>query len=158
MGATATHVERATLGVVDGDDIRRGTIPWAPISLPMKRELPVKPRLLIVEDEVMIRIFMRDVFEGAGFKTREAANADEALELLKAEEFAAILSDIEMPGSMTGVDLAWVVNSKWPRTGLVLVSGRRLPSLMRMPTKAKFIAKPCQVDLLLQTVSEVLLP
>ena len=34
----------------------------------------------------------------------------------------AILSDIEMPGTMTGVDLAWVVNSKWPRTGLVLVS------------------------------------
>jgi CheY-like chemotaxis protein len=64
---------------------------------------------LIVEDEVMIRIFMRDVFEGAGFKTREAANADEALELLKSEEFAAILSDIEMPGTMTGVDLAWVV-------------------------------------------------
>jgi len=157
VGATATHVERPTLGVVDGDDIRRGTIPWAPISLPMKRELTVKPRLLIVEDEVMIRIFMRDVFEGAGFKTREAANADEALELLKAEEFAAILSDIEMPGTMTGVDLAWVVDSKWPRTGLVLVSGRRLPSLMRMPAKARFIAKPCQVDLLLQTVSEVLL-
>ena len=47
------------------------------ISLPMRRELPVKPRILIVEDEVMIRIFMRDVFEeAAGFKTREAANAE----------------------------------------------------------------------------------
>ena len=53
---------------------------------------PAKPRLLIVEDEVMIRVFMRDVFENAGFKAREAANADEALELLKAEEFGAVVS------------------------------------------------------------------
>ena len=114
VGAIATPA----LGVVEGDDLKRGTIPWVRISLPMRRELPVKPRILIVEDEVMIRIFMRDVFEEAGFKTREAANADEALELLKAEEFAAILSDIEMPGTMTGVDLRlggqFQVAENWP--------------------------------------------
>jgi DNA-binding NtrC family response regulator len=115
-----------------------------------------KYRLLIVEDEVMIRIFMRDVLEAAGFKMREAANADEALELLQAEEFAAVVSDVEMPGTMTGVDLAWVVEKKWPRTGLVLVSGRRLPSLMKMPAKVRFIAKPCHVEALLHAVREVL--
>ena len=43
----------------------------------MSAAQPAKPRLLIVEDEVMIRVFMRDVFENAGFKAREAANADE---------------------------------------------------------------------------------
>jgi DNA-binding NtrC family response regulator len=111
---------------------------------------------LIVEDEVMIRIFMRDGLEAAGFKIREAANADEALELLQAEEFAAVVSDVEMPGTMTGVDLAWVVEKKWPRIGLVLVSGRRLPSLMKIPAKARFIAKPCHVEVLLHTVREVL--
>jgi DNA-binding NtrC family response regulator len=115
------------------------------------------PRLLIVEDEVMIRVFMRDVFEGVGFKTREAANADEALALLKAEEFAAVVSDIFMPGTMTGLDLARMIELKWPRTGLVLVSGRGVPSRTRMPAKARFIAKPCHVDVLLQMVREVLL-
>ena len=47
-------------------------------------------KVLIVEDEVLIRAFMRDVFEEAGLKVREAANVDEALELLKAQEFAAV--------------------------------------------------------------------
>ena len=122
----------------------------------MSAARPVNPRLLIVEDEVMIRVFMRDVFENAGFTAREAANADEALELLNAEEFAAVVSDIFMPGTMTGLDLARVIDPKWPRTGLVLVSGRGVPSRTRMPAKARFIAKPCHADLLLQTVREVL--
>ena len=122
----------------------------------MSAAQPAKPRLLIVEDEVMIRVFMRDVFENAGFKAREAANADEALALLKAEEFAAVVSDIFMPGTMTGLDLARVIDSRWPRIGIVLVSGRGVPSLARMPAKARFIAKPCHVDVLLQTVRDAL--
>jgi two-component system, response regulator PdtaR len=116
----------------------------------------VRARILIVEDEVLIRAFMRDVFEEVGFTTREAANADEALELLKVEEFAAVVSDVEMPGTMTGVDLAWVVDRKWPRTGLVLISGRQLPSRGGIPAKARFIAKPWNMDVLLQTVREAL--
>ena len=114
------------------------------------------PRILIVEDEVLIRMFMRDVFEEVGLKTREAANADEALELLKVEEFSAVVTDIEMPGTMTGLDLAWAVDTKWPKTGLVLISGRTLPSLGSMPVKARFIAKPWQMETLLQVVREVL--
>ncbi len=115
-----------------------------------------KPRLLIVEDEVMIRVFMRDALESAGFQAREAANADEALELLQAEEFAGVISDIFMPGSMTGLDLARVIETRWPRTGLVIISGRGIPTPARMPAKARFIAKPCHVEVLLQTVREVL--
>jgi len=113
-----------------------------------------RPRILIVEDEVLVRMFMRDLFEEVGFKTREAANAEEALELLKAEEFAVVISDIEMPGK-TGLDLAWVVDSKWPRTALIIISGRTLPSPAAIPARAKFIAKPWQIDVLLQTVREV---
>jgi DNA-binding NtrC family response regulator len=105
--------------------------------MPSLRE--TRPRILIVEDEVLIRVFMRGVFEAVGFKVREAANADEAFELLKAEEFAALVSDIEKPGKMTGLDLAWAVDTKGPRIGLVIISGRHLPSPAAIPAKAKFI-------------------
>jgi CheY-like chemotaxis protein len=94
------------------------------------------PQILIVEDEVLIRVFLSDVLEDVGFKTRQAATADEALELLQVGEFAAVVSDIEMPGKTTGLDLAWTIDRKWPRTGLVLVSGRQLPSPAGMPAKA----------------------
>jgi CheY-like chemotaxis protein len=122
----------------------------------MPRSCPTRPKILVVDDEVLIRVFMRDVFEEAGFKTREAANGDEALELLNVEEFAAVVSDIEMPGKTTGLDLARVIDSRWPRTAIVLVSGRQLPSLSRMPAKARFIAKPWQTDVLVQTVREII--
>jgi CheY-like chemotaxis protein len=61
-----------------------------------------KPHILIVEDEVLIRGFMRDVLEEVGFKVHEAANADEALQLVTSQEFAALISDIEMPRSGVG--------------------------------------------------------
>jgi DNA-binding NtrC family response regulator len=115
-----------------------------------------RPQILIVEDEVLIRVFLSDVLEDVGFKTRQAANADEALELLQVDEFAAVVSDIEMPGKTTGLDLAWTVDRKWPRTGLVLVSGRQLPSPAGMPAKARFLAKPWNIDTLLQAVRDVL--
>jgi hypothetical protein len=58
---------------------------------------------------------------------------------------------------MTGLDLAWVVDRRWPRRALVLISGRHLPSPAGVPAKARFIAKPWHTDLLLQMVREVLL-
>jgi hypothetical protein len=70
--------------------------------------------------------------------------------------FHAVVSDIEMPGGKSGLDLAWIVDRKWPHTGLVLVSGRHLPSPAGMPAKAKFIAKPWDVGTFVLTVTEVI--
>ena len=69
--------------------------------------------ILVVEDEVLIRMVIADYLRGCGYKVIEAANADEALALLQHEEIAvdAVFSDIEMPGSMDGFGLA-----KWLRT------------------------------------------
>jgi CheY-like chemotaxis protein len=110
-----------------------------------------KAAVLVVEDETFVRTYMRDLLEDVGFHVHEAVDADGALEKLEGEEFDAVVSDIEMPGEKSGLDLAWIVDRKWPSTGLVLVSGRHLPSPAGMPAKARFIAKPC-----LQTVREVI--
>jgi DNA-binding NtrC family response regulator len=115
-----------------------------------------RPHILVVEDEVLIRAFMRDVLEEVGFSVREAANAGEALELMKSEEFSVLVSNIEMAGAGTTLDLAWTVERKWPRTGLVLICGRHLPTPAAMPAKVKFVAKPWQMETLLQAVREVL--
>src|ERR1700692_840399 len=114
------------------------------------------PQILVVEDEVLIPAFMSDVLQGAGFKTRQAARGDEAIELLQAPESALVICYIEMPGKMSGLDLAWTIDARWPRTGLILVSGRQLPSPSGMPAKAKFVAKPWQMETLLRLVREAL--
>ena len=80
------------------------------------------PRILIVDDESVIRTLLSAVFQGAGFEVRAAAAAHEAVRLLEAEPFDAVLSDIVMPG-MDGHELMRWVNERHPNTVCVLMSG-----------------------------------
>src|SRR4051812_33413326 len=83
--------------------------------------------VLIVDDEPLIRAYVRDVVEDAGYKAKEACTADEALQLIDDDGIDIVLSDIEMPGSLDGVELAWTVRNRWPEKSVILASGRRLP-------------------------------
>ena len=113
------------------------------------------PIVLVVEDEALIRLFIRGALEDGGYAAAEAQTADEALDLLQNDGYAAVVTDIEMPGALSGLDLAWIVETRWPEIGIVLTSGRTLPSPEEIPPGARFITKPCQTELLLQAVEEV---
>jgi CheY-like chemotaxis protein len=69
--------------------------------------------VLVVEDEVFIRMVISDYLRECGYRVIEAANADEALTILQHLEIDidVVFSDVEMPGSMDGFAL-----SKWLRT------------------------------------------
>lgn len=86
--------------------------------------------VLIVEDEPLLRFDAVDALENAGFSTFEAANADEALVLLKRNKIDTLYTDINMPGSMDGLGLARRVLSLWPKTRVIIASG-----LVRMTDK-----------------------
>jgi CheY-like chemotaxis protein len=68
--------------------------------------------VLVVEDEILIRMVIADYLRGCGYRVIEAASADEAMVILQHTEFEVdvVFSDIEMPGSMDGFEL-----SKWLR-------------------------------------------
>jgi CheY-like chemotaxis protein len=74
---------------------------------------PAIQTVLVVEDEVFVRMVISDYLRSCGYKVIEAANADEALVVLQHLEITVdvVFSDIEMPGSMGGFELA-----KWVRT------------------------------------------
>jgi CheY-like chemotaxis protein len=69
--------------------------------------------ILVVEDEILIRMVVADYLRNCGYRVIEAASADEAMVILQHLEIDVeiILSDVEMPGSMDGFQL-----SKWLRT------------------------------------------
>jgi DNA-binding NtrC family response regulator len=114
-----------------------------------------KGTVLIVEDEPLIRMFIRDALEQGGYSTDEAGNAHQALEMLENDSYKAVLTDIGMPGDLSGLDLALAVEMKWPEIGIVVTSGETLPAPNDLPPEARFVAKPVQVDILLQAVREV---
>ena len=101
------------------------------------------PRILIVDDEPLIRLDLADLLESMGFDVLEAANADEAILLLEADpQIGVVVTDIDMPGTMDGLKLAFVVRERWPPCRLIIVSGLNKLSEKDMPRGCLFMSKP----------------
>ncbi len=82
----------------------------------------VTKRILVVDDELSVREILAEGLEAFGFETRMAADADEAMEMLKKERFHLLLTDIDMPGR-SGIDLMNGAQAKFPDLDVVMVTG-----------------------------------
>jgi two-component sensor histidine kinase/ActR/RegA family two-component response regulator len=105
------------------------------------------PHVLVVEDEMMLRMRAVDIVEDAGFCSVEAVNADEALSILESRsDISLLFTDIQMPGSMDGLKLAHAVHDRWPAIKIILVSGQVSPSEAEKPADSRFFGKPLSVE------------
>ena len=101
------------------------------------------PVILVVEDEMMLRMLAMDMVEDAGFTAVEAVNADQAITILEARsDIAMLFSDIQMPGSIDGMKLAYAVHQRWPLIKILLVSGQMDLSKCEKPLNSRFFGKP----------------
>jgi len=108
-----------------------------------------KSRILLVEDETLVRIVGSDALTDAGFEVLEAASADDALRILEtADEVSVLLTDIRMPGSMDGLQLAHLVHARWPAIKILLTSGDTWPQRDAIPDDGRFLAKPYDLQTL----------
>ena len=100
--------------------------------------------VLVAEDDVLIRMMVVDALTDAGFTVIEAVHADDALSILIAQAKAvhALFTDIQMPGAMTGLDLAHHVRGKWPWIALLVASGNFRPPPTRCRSAAAFCLCP----------------
>ena len=99
--------------------------------------------ILVVDDEALIRMATVYTLQDAGYFVAEASNADEAIIMLeRCPDISAVLTDINMPGSMDGLQLSRLIRDRWPLIGLVVTSGRYLVKAAQMPARVHFIAKP----------------
>jgi len=105
------------------------------------------PKVLVVEDEMVLRMRAADIVEDAGFTPIEAVNADEAIAILESRsDIAVLFTDIQMPGSMDGLKLAHAVHARWPDIKIVLVSGQVKPTDAERPADSRFFGKPLGVE------------
>jgi two-component system, response regulator PdtaR len=99
--------------------------------------------VLIVEDELLIRINAVDMVEAAGFDVVQAGNADEAIKILEARsDIQLVFTDIQMPGSMDGLKLAAAVRGRWPPIKIVATSGHHAIRDGELPEGSIFLQKP----------------
>ena len=121
--------------------------------------MPTQPlvRILVIDDESIVRLDAREILEDAGYVVTEAASADEAMPMLAdGATTEAILTDINMPGTLDGLQLARIVDGQMPEIAIVIMSGHELPRREDLPLKATFVAKPFSASVLLQRVAEAL--
>jgi CheY-like chemotaxis protein len=110
-------------------------------------------KILVVEDEPLIRLGLASAIEEAGYEVTEAANADEAVRRLEAQpDIMLVLTDVDMPGSMDGIRLAHYVRDRWPPVQLIVISGKVGVKPGQLPPGARFVGKPYQEPALLGLV------
>src|SRR6186713_719830 len=105
------------------------------------------PNVLVVEDEMILRMRAIDIVEDAGFNPVEAVNADQAISILESRsDISLLFTDIQMPGSIDGLTLAHAVHDRWPSIKIILVSGQVKPAESERPADSRFFGKPLGVD------------
>jgi CheY-like chemotaxis protein len=99
--------------------------------------------VLVVEDERLARMHAMDVIADAGFKAVEACNADEAIAILEVRpDIQVMFTEVLMPGSMNGLQLARYVRDRWPPIKIIATSGGLAVSDDQLPEGGVFLPKP----------------
>jgi CheY-like chemotaxis protein len=122
----------------------------------MGRSASKRPVVLIVEDELLLRMDAVDMIAAAGFEVVEAANADAAIEILEARfDITVVFTDIQMPGSMDGLKLARAVRGRWPPIKIVATSGLVDVGEKDLPEGGRFLPKPYHPEVLADVLREL---
>ncbi len=112
--------------------------------------------ILVIEDEPLIRMAIADDLRDAGFHTLEAANADDALDILSTEaSIGAIFTDIDLHGKLDGLSLAWIVRDRWPPIAIIITSGKGRLDRSQMPDHAVFFPKPYNHRAIIQELARL---
>jgi DNA-binding NtrC family response regulator len=112
---------------------------------------------LVVEDELLIRICAACCLADAGFEVIEAADAEEAITALEARaDVVLVFTDVNMPGRIDGLDLAWEVSRRRPEIPVIVTSGKESPRDDQIPSGGRFLAKPYAPEALPRIVAQAL--
>lgn len=119
--------------------------------------MPRKALVLIVEDEPLIRFTTLDALEEVGHGVLEAGNADEAMVLFRnRSDIDIVFTDVNMAGSMDGIQFAQRVRALRPGIGIIITSGVVNLDPMMLPANTLFLPKPYAHDRLLSAIHELM--
>lgn len=113
---------------------------------------------MVVEDEFLVRDLVSCELEDNGFVVVGFDSADAALPYLREHggETALILTDVQMPGSLNGLDLVDILNNLWPGVPVLITSGGPLVDPRKLPPCASFLRKPWLPDDMVALVTGML--
>jgi CheY-like chemotaxis protein len=104
------------------------------------------PRILVVEDEPMVLMYVGKHFRDEGFDVVEASSGERALrEIAHNDTFDAVLTDVQLGGAINGWDVAEACRDKWPGIA-VLYSSADSTSFPRPVESSRYFSKPYEIE------------
>ena len=109
-------------------------------SQPISR-LPV----LVIEDEPVLRLYVLDIAEEAGFEPIEATSAADAIRILEQRpDIRIVYMDLDMPRGVRGIEIAAAIRDRWPPIEIILTAAFLTRGDIVLPERAEFHPKPIQ--------------
>lgn len=116
-------------------------------------------RVLLVEDELLIRLVAVEMLHDEGFEVIEAEDGAQAVELIDGPDgFDLLLTDVQMPGPIDGIQVAFHARQRHPGIAVVVVSAQPLNArrLDGLGPRHTFVSKPYQLRALMATLRDML--
>lgn len=102
--------------------------------------------ILVVEDDLELGLVTEEILTDIfGVQVVRAFNADEALHLIRLHNFDLVFTDIMMPGSMDGVQMAQVIREDYPRLPIILCTGNAPESSLKDSEQFPLLRKPYRI-------------
>jgi CheY-like chemotaxis protein len=113
-----------------------------PTSTPSLRIID-RPVVLVVEDDPITLRLSVCATKAAGFDAIAVTSADEALSVLETRaDIRVVFTDVQMPGSMNGIQLAAVIVRRWPAIRILITSAQIRLADKNLPGHSVFLSKP----------------
>jgi CheY-like chemotaxis protein len=134
--------------------LQRGTnvIAASPADQPATK----RATILVVEDEVLVRLMLADELRDKGYIVVEAASGDEAVSVLRGGVQADLMvTDVRMPGSIDGVAVARFVRGEYPDVKIIIVSGH-MTATEASGAADEYLSKPYDLKMLIKNIKRLL--
>ncbi len=138
-----------------GMGVQRGMALTVTLSSDTPAVDAVPHRILVVEDEVLVRMMLTEELRGHGYTVLEAVNADEARAILQSVDIDLLLTDIQMPGRIDGLELVQQLSHIRPELKVLILSAHP-PGARAFANVAGSFQKPFEVEQLVRHIRAIL--
>jgi CheY-like chemotaxis protein len=99
--------------------------------------------IIVAEDDFIVSEYLSGILKEKGYSVIAVANADDAIAMFEhRNDVRMLITDINMPGPMNGLNLAATVRERWPFIKIIITKGRERPKIEEVPEGSLYLRKP----------------
>ena len=116
--------------------------------------------VLLVEDEALLRMDAAEFLAEEGFIVIGSGTGEHAASVIGGhpDDMHILFTDVHLPGTLNGVQLAHLARKRWPSIAILIVSGRTQPSQEDMPPGSRFLPKPYAPHIVIRHLRALVAP